>query len=130
MSPGLLFLAYGVIVIMAMYVFVYIPNKKKHRKMQEMHDSIVAGYGHHHRRGSWKGGKKEGDYLTLVIDEEKEVTMRIVLYAVNQKIDNRIGRRNIWLSVPPLIVQFIPLPFYRNYFNPVCKYLEYKPKLC
>ena len=31
--------------------------------------------------------KKEGDYLTLVIDEEKEVTMRIVLYAVNQKID-------------------------------------------
>ena len=43
MSPGLLFLAYGVIVIMAMYVFVYIPNKKKHRKMQEMHDSIAAG---------------------------------------------------------------------------------------
>ena len=86
MSPGLLFLAYGVIVIVAMYVFVYIPNKKKHRKMQEMHNSIAAG-------DMVIGGvvgrvvKKEGDYLTLVIDEEKEVTMRIVLYAVNQKID-------------------------------------------
>lgn len=85
MSPGLLFLAYGVIVIMAMYVFVYIPNKKKHRKM---HDSIAAG-----DMVITIGGvvgrvvKKEGDYLTLVIDEEKEVTMRIVLYAVNQKID-------------------------------------------
>ena len=84
MSPGLLFLAYGVIVIVAMYVFVYIPNKKKHRKMQEMHDSIAAG-----DMVITIGGvvKKEGDYLTLVIDEEKEVTMRIVLYAVNQKID-------------------------------------------
>lgn len=28
MSPGLLFMAYGVIIIVAMYVFVYIPNKK------------------------------------------------------------------------------------------------------
>ena len=88
MSPGLLFLAYGVIVIVAMYDFVYIPNKKKHRKMQEMHNSIAAG-----DMVITIGGvvgrvvKKEGDYLTLVIDEEKEVTMRIVLYAVNQKID-------------------------------------------
>ena len=88
MSPGLLFLAYGVIVIVAMYVFVYIPNKKKHRKMQEMHNSIAAG-----DMVITIGGvvgrvvKKEGDYLTLVIDEENEVTMRIVLYAVNQKID-------------------------------------------
>lgn len=89
MSPGLLFLAYGVIVIMAMYVFVYIPNKKKHRKMQEMHDSIAAGDDMVITIGGVVGRvvKKEGDYLTLVIDEEKEVTMRIVLYAVNQKID-------------------------------------------
>ena len=91
MSPGLLFLAYGVIVIVAMYVFVYIPNKKKHRKMQEMHNSIAAGdmvitIGGVVGRVV-KKEKKEGDYLTLVIDEEKEVTMRIVLYAVNQKID-------------------------------------------
>lgn len=30
--------------------------------------------------------RKEEGYLTLVIDEEKNVTMKIVLYAVNQKI--------------------------------------------
>ena len=88
MSPGLLFLSYGVLVIMAMYVFVYIPNKKKHRKMQEMHNSIAPG-----DRVITIGGvvgkvlKKEDDYLTLVIDEEKEVTMKIVLYAVNQKLE-------------------------------------------
>ncbi len=87
MSPGLLFLAYGVIVIVAMYVFVYIPNKKKHRKMQELHDSIAEG-----DRVITIGGvagrvvRKEEGYLTLVIDEEKNVTMKIVLYAVNQKI--------------------------------------------
>ena len=56
MSPGLLFLAYGVIVIVAMYVFVYIPNKKKHRKMQEMHNSIAAGIWSSPSEGSWKGG--------------------------------------------------------------------------
>ena len=34
-----------------------------------------------------KVAKKEGEYLTLIIDEEKNVTMKIVLYAVNQKIE-------------------------------------------
>ena len=88
MSPGLLFLAYGVIVVAAMYGFVYIPNKKKHKKMQELHDSVKAG-----DMGVTIGGvvgkvaKKEGEYLTLIIDEEKNVTMKIVLYAVNQKIE-------------------------------------------
>lgn len=89
MSPGLLFLAYGVIVIVAMYVFVYIPNKKKHRKMQELHNSIVAGDMVVTIGGVvGKVDKKEGDYLTLIIDEEKNVTMRIVLFAINQKIEN------------------------------------------
>ena len=66
MSPGLLFLAYGVIVIMAMYVFVYIPNKKKHRKMQEMHDSIAAGDMVITIGGvDWKGGKKRRGITSL-----------------------------------------------------------------
>ena len=84
MSPGLLFLAYGVIVVAAMYGFVYIPNKKKHKKMQELHDSVKAG-----DMVVTIGGVvgKEGEYLTLIIDEEKNVTMKIVLYAVNQKIE-------------------------------------------
>ena len=88
MSPGLLFLAYGVIVVAAMYGFVYIPNKKKHKKMQELHDSVKAGDMVVTIGGVvGKVAKKEGEYLTLIIDEEKNVTMKIVLYAVNQKID-------------------------------------------
>ena len=89
MSPGLLFLAYGVIVVVAMYGFVYIPNKKKHKKMQELHDSVKAGDMVVTIGGVvGKVAEKEGEYLTLIIDEEKSVTMRIVLYAVNQKIEN------------------------------------------
>ena len=89
MSPGLLFLAYGVIVVAAMYGFVYIPNKKKHKKMQELHDSVKAGDMVVTIGGVvGKVAKKEGEYLTLIIDEEKNVTMKIVLYAVNQKIEN------------------------------------------
>ena len=88
MSPGLLFLAYGVIVVAAMYGFVYIPNKKKHKKMQELHDSDKAGDMVVTIGGVvGKVAKKEGEYLTLIIDEEKNVTMKIVLYAVNQKIE-------------------------------------------
>ena len=88
MSPGLLFLAYGVIFVAAMYGFVYIPNKKKHKKMQELHDSVKAGDMVVTIGGVvGKVAKKEGEYLTLIIDEEKSVTMRIVLYAVNQKIE-------------------------------------------
>lgn len=55
--------------------------------MQEMHSSIVPG-----DKVITIGGvvgtveKKENDYLTIIIDEEKNVTMKIVLYAVNQKI--------------------------------------------
>ena len=88
MSPGLLFLAYGVIVVAAMYGFVYIPKKKKHKKMQELHDSVKAGDMVVTIGGVvGKVAKKEGEYLTLIIDEEKSVTMKIVLYAVNQKIE-------------------------------------------
>ena len=88
MSPGLLFLAYGVIVVAAMYGFVYIPNKKKHKKMQELHDSVKAGDMVVTIGGVvGKVAKQEGEYLTLIIDEEKSVTMKIVLYAVNQKIE-------------------------------------------
>ena len=88
MSPGLLFLAYGVIVVAAKYGFVYIPNKKKHKKMQELHDSVKAGDMVVTIGGVvGKVAKKEGEYLTLIIDEEKSVTMKIVLYAVNQKIE-------------------------------------------
>ena len=55
--------------------------------MQELHDSVKAGYVVTIGGVVGKVAKKEGEYLTLIIDEEKNVTMKIVLYAVNQKIE-------------------------------------------
>ena len=56
--------------------------------MQELHDSVKAGDMVVTIGGVvGKVAKKEGEYLTLIIDEEKNVTMKIVLYAVNQKIE-------------------------------------------
>lgn len=85
MSPLILFGAYAVIVFVAMYLFVYIPNKKKQKKMQDLHQSIAPG-----DTVITIGGvvgvvrAKEDDYVTLVIDEDKDVTMKVVLYAVGQ----------------------------------------------
>lgn len=85
MSPLLLFGAYAVIIFIAMYLFVYIPNKKKQRKMQELHQSVAPG-----DTVITIGGvvgivkEKEEDYVTLVIDKERDVTMKVVLYAIGQ----------------------------------------------
>lgn len=89
MSPLILFASYAVIVFVAMYIFVYIPNKKKQRKMQELHQSIAPG-----NRVITIGGvvgtvvKRDDSYVTILIDEEKGATMQVVLYAVGQIIEN------------------------------------------
>lgn len=85
MSPLLLFGAYGVLVFLAMYLFIYIPNKKKQRKVKELHDSITPG-----DVVITIGGivgtvvKRDGEYVTLLVDAEKEVTIQVVLYAIGQ----------------------------------------------
>ena len=85
MTPLLLFGAYAVVLFVAMYLFVYVPNKKKQKKMQEMHNSLVPG-----DEVITMGGiigkvvEKDGDCLTLCIDEEKQVNMKVVIYAVSQ----------------------------------------------
>ena len=85
MTPLLLFGAYAVVLFVAMYLFVYVPNKKKQKKMQEMHNSLVPG-----DEVITMGGivgrvvEKTGDYVTLCIDEEKQVNMQVVIYAVSQ----------------------------------------------
>ena len=85
MSPLILFGAYGVLVFLAMYAFVYIPNKKKQRKAQELHASIVPGDVVVTIGGIvGRVAERDEDYVTLLIDEEKQVTMKVVLYAVGQ----------------------------------------------
>lgn len=85
MSPLIIFGAYAVILFAAMYLFVYVPNKKKQRSMQELHDSIAPG-----DEIITMGGiiatvvERDGDYVTLCIDEEKQIHMKVVIYAVSQ----------------------------------------------
>lgn len=85
MSPLILFGAYAVVLFVAMYMFVYIPNKKKQKKVQEMHNSIKTG-----DKIVTMGGivgrvvERDENYVTICIDEEKQVNMQFVIYAVSQ----------------------------------------------
>lgn len=85
MSPLILFGAYAVVLFVAMYMFVYIPNKKKQKKMQEMHNSIKPG-----DKIVTMGGivgrvvERNDNYITICIDEDKQVNMQFVIYAVSQ----------------------------------------------
>lgn len=85
MNPVILFLAYAVILIAAMYVFVYIPNKKKQRRQQALHKSLAPG-----DEVVTLGGivgtvaELDGEYVELIIDGDKDVRMRVILYAITQ----------------------------------------------
>lgn len=85
MSPLIVFGSYAVVLFVAMYLLAYIPNKKKQRKMRELHESLSPG-----DVIVTMGGivgtivRKDGEYVTICIDEEKQVNMQIVVYAVSQ----------------------------------------------
>ena len=80
-----LFLSYALLLLLAMYIFVYIPNKKRHSAQKHMLASLKEG-----DEVITIGGivgivsERDGDYVTLLIDKEKEVHIRVVLYAIRQ----------------------------------------------
>lgn len=80
-----LFLSYALLLLLAMYLFVYIPNKKRHSAQKHMLASLKEG-----DEVITIGGivgivsARDGDYVTLLIDKEKEVHIRVVLYAIRQ----------------------------------------------
>lgn len=85
MSPLVMVGAYLVIIIVSMYLFMWIPNNKKKKERQKLLEQIKPG-----DEIVTIGGivgrvkeRKENGYLTVVIDEEHDVTIEIVLYAVN-----------------------------------------------
>ncbi len=79
-----LFGSYLLILLSAMYIFIYIPNKKKHRRMQEIHERMKEG-----DEVVTIGGlvgkivKKEGDYVFLELEGETKVQAKFIIYAVN-----------------------------------------------
>ena len=70
--------------IVMMYFFVIRPGKKKNKKTKELHDSVAVG-----DVISTLGGiigtvvERDKDYCTIRIDDNKDVTMRIVIQAVH-----------------------------------------------
>ncbi len=86
-SPVVLFLAYAVMLFLAMYLFVYVPSRKKQKKQQNMHDRIAPG-----DEIITLGGiigivaARDNEYVELIIDQEKNVKIRTVIYAVHQLI--------------------------------------------
>ena len=85
MTPIMLFAAYAVVLVVALYIFVYIPNKKKQRQMKELHGSLTPG-DVVITMGGIVGTVTEvnGDYVTLLLDKNTETTMEVVLYAISQ----------------------------------------------
>ena len=85
MTPLILFGSYAVLAFLAIYIFVYIPNKKKQRARQELHKSLAPG-----DEIITIGGvvgtvvERDGDYVTLMIDKKAGINLQVVLYAVSQ----------------------------------------------
>ena len=84
-SPLLLFGGYVVILFLAIYFFVWIPNKRKNKQMRELHASIAPG-DIVVTIGGIIGRVKEKDdeSVTIITDEEKGTTLKLLLMAVSQ----------------------------------------------
>ena len=71
-----------------MYFAVILPGKRKNKKTQQMHDAVKVG-----DTISTIGGilgtvtERDGDTVTLLIDENTGTTMRIVIYAVQSIVE-------------------------------------------
>ena len=79
---------YSVGLLALMYFAVILPGKRKNKKTQQMHDAVKVG-----DTISTIGGilgtvtERDGDTVTLLIDENTGTTMRIVIYAVQSIVE-------------------------------------------
>ena len=88
MRPWEFVLIYSVGLLALMYFAVILPGKRKNKKTQQMHDAVKVG-----ETISTIGGilgtvtERDGDTVTLLIDENTGTTMRIVIYAVQSIVE-------------------------------------------
>ena len=88
MRPWEFVLIYSVGLLALMYFAVILPGKRKNKKTQQMHDAVKVG-----DTISTIGGilgtvtERDGDMVTLLIDENTGTTMRIVIYAVQSIVE-------------------------------------------
>lgn len=78
-----LMLLYIVGVCAILYFLTILPGKRKNKKIQQLHDSVAIG-----DEVSTAGGiigtvvERDGDVVKIRIDDEANVTMRVVIYAI------------------------------------------------
>ena len=71
-----------------LYVITILPGKRKNKQVRAMHDSVVPG-----DVITTAGGiiatvkEREGDAVTLLIDENTGTTMKVVIYAVQSIVE-------------------------------------------
>ena len=88
MRPWEFVLIYSVGLLALMYFAVILPGKRKNKITQQMHDAVKVG-----DTISTIGGilgtvtERDGDTVTLLIDENTGTTMRIVIYAVQSIVE-------------------------------------------
>ena len=88
MRPWEFVLIYSIGLLALMYFAVILPVKRKNKKTQQMHDAVKVG-----DTISTIGGilgtvtERDGDTVTLLIDENTGTTMRIVIYAVQSIVE-------------------------------------------
>ena len=88
MRPWEFVLIYSIGLLALMYFAVILPGKRKNKKTQQMHDAVKVG-----DTISTIGGilgtvtERDGDTVTLLIDENTGTTMRIVIYAVQSIVE-------------------------------------------
>ncbi len=80
----LLYIA-GVFVLF--YFLTILPGKRKNKQQRQMHDSLAVG-----DEVSTAGGiigtivERDGDVVRIRIDDETNVTMRVIVYAIQSVI--------------------------------------------
>ena len=81
MNAQMMILLYAVLLFVVIYFMMVVPGNKK---MQELHDSIKVG-----DEVLTMGGiiatvkERDGEILTVEIDPEKEICMKILVYSVS-----------------------------------------------
>ena len=80
MNAQMMILLYAVLLFVVIYFMMVVPGKKKNKKMQELKvgDEVLT-----------MGGiiatvkERDGEILTVEIDPEKEICMKILVYSVS-----------------------------------------------
>lgn len=73
-----------------LYVVTILPGTRKNKKVREMHDSVAPG-----DLVATAGGilatvkEREGDTVTLLIDENTGTTMKVIVYAIQNIVEKK-----------------------------------------